>query len=76
MLALSVALCVRSASPRFAPRLLCTLRFLLSRGPRPTRLCARHLTPPAPQYLNAIWNVINFDEAEKRYAEAVGGAKL
>ncbi|KIK70094.1 hypothetical protein GYMLUDRAFT_34558 [Collybiopsis luxurians FD-317 M1] len=27
-------------------------------------------------YLNAIWNVINFDEAEKRYAEAVGGAKL
>jgi len=23
-------------------------------------------------YLNAIWNVINFDEAEKRYLEAVG----
>ena len=28
------------------------------------------------QYLNAIWNVINFEEAEKRYLEAVGGAKL
>ena len=28
------------------------------------------------QYLNAIWNVINFEEAEKRYLEAVGGSKL
>jgi len=27
-------------------------------------------------YLNAIWNVIDFDEAESRYAEAVGGHKL
>nr|AIN76717.1 manganese superoxide dismutase [Ganoderma lucidum] len=27
-------------------------------------------------YLNAIWNVINFDEAEKRYNEAVSGSKL
>ena len=27
-------------------------------------------------YLNAIWNVINFDEAEKRYLEAIGGSKL
>lgn len=23
------------------------------------------------QYLNAIWNVINFEEAEKRFVEAV-----
>ena len=28
------------------------------------------------QYLNAIWNVINFDEAEKRFVEAQSGAKL
>ncbi len=28
------------------------------------------------QYLNAICNVINFEEAEKRYLDAVGGAKL
>ncbi|KAF7368986.1 Superoxide dismutase [Mycena venus] len=28
-----------------------------------------------PDYLNAIWNVINFEEAEKRLTEA-GGAKL
>ncbi|KAH9934452.1 manganese superoxide dismutase [Epithele typhae] len=27
-------------------------------------------------YLNAIWKVINFDEAEKRYLEAVSTAKL
>nr|UAT87934.1 manganese/iron superoxide dismutase [Ganoderma sp. TQC-2021a] len=27
-------------------------------------------------YLNAIWNVINFDEAEKRYNEGLSGAKL
>ncbi|KAK7035366.1 hypothetical protein VNI00_011897 [Paramarasmius palmivorus] len=27
-------------------------------------------------YLNAIWNVINFEEAEKRYLEAIGGSKL
>ncbi|KAM5545366.1 hypothetical protein V8D89_000979 [Ganoderma adspersum] len=27
-------------------------------------------------YLKAIWNVINFDEAEKRYNEAVSGSKL
>jgi len=27
-------------------------------------------------YLNAIWNVINFDEAESRYSEAVAGYKL
>ncbi|KAF5390081.1 hypothetical protein D9757_003759 [Collybiopsis confluens] len=27
-------------------------------------------------YLNAIWNVINFDEAERRFSEAVNGAKL
>ncbi|ESK89445.1 manganese superoxide dismutase [Moniliophthora roreri MCA 2997] len=27
-------------------------------------------------YLNAIWNVINFEEAERRYKEAVGGYKL
>jgi superoxide dismutase len=25
------------------------------------------------QYLNAIWNVINFEEAEKRYNEALSG---
>jgi len=29
-----------------------------------------------PDYLKAIWNVINFEEAEKRYLEAAGGAKL
>ncbi|KAF9483263.1 manganese superoxide dismutase [Pholiota conissans] len=27
-------------------------------------------------YLTAIWNVINFEEAEARYLEAVGGSKL
>jgi len=27
-------------------------------------------------YLNAIWSVINFDEAEKRFTEAAGGSKL
>jgi len=27
-------------------------------------------------YLKAIWSVINFDEAEKRYAEALGSSKL
>ncbi|KAF9071874.1 manganese superoxide dismutase [Rhodocollybia butyracea] len=27
-------------------------------------------------YLNAIWHVINFDEAEKRFVEATGGSKL
>jgi len=27
-------------------------------------------------YLSAIWNVINFDEAEKRYNEAITGSKL
>ncbi|KAI6030636.1 manganese superoxide dismutase [Pisolithus orientalis] len=27
-------------------------------------------------YLKAIWNVINFEEAERRYLEAVGGSKL
>jgi len=27
-------------------------------------------------YLNAIWSVINFEEAESRYAEASGGYKL
>ncbi|KAF9236305.1 manganese-superoxide dismutase precursor [Melanogaster broomeanus] len=27
-------------------------------------------------YLNAIWSVINFEEAEKRYAEAISGSKL
>ncbi|KAI0658221.1 manganese superoxide dismutase [Cubamyces menziesii] len=27
-------------------------------------------------YLNAIWNVINFEEAEKRFLEAQSGAKL
>ncbi|KAF8518253.1 manganese superoxide dismutase [Hysterangium stoloniferum] len=29
-----------------------------------------------PDYLKAIWNVINFDEAEKRFVEAAGGSKL
>ncbi|KAF8631351.1 hypothetical protein AX15_002437 [Amanita polypyramis BW_CC] len=29
-----------------------------------------------PDYLKAIWNVINFDEAESRYNEAAGAAKL
>ncbi|KAI9456338.1 manganese superoxide dismutase [Boletus coccyginus] len=28
------------------------------------------------EYLNAIWNVINFEEAEKRLVEASGGTKL
>jgi Fe-Mn family superoxide dismutase len=28
------------------------------------------LTSAPVQYLNAIWNVINFEEAEKRLAEA------
>lgn len=28
------------------------------------------------QYLNAIWSVINFEEAEKRFTEATGGARL
>ncbi|KIO06072.1 hypothetical protein M404DRAFT_492515 [Pisolithus tinctorius Marx 270] len=27
-------------------------------------------------YLKAIWNVINFEEAERRYLEAVGSSKL
>lgn len=27
-------------------------------------------------YLAAIWNVINFEEAEARYVEAVGSSKL
>ena len=27
-------------------------------------------------YLAAIWNVINFEEAEARFVEAVGGSKL
>ncbi|PFH46409.1 hypothetical protein AMATHDRAFT_69916 [Amanita thiersii Skay4041] len=27
-------------------------------------------------YLNAIWNVINFEEAEQRFIEGTGGAKL
>jgi len=27
-------------------------------------------------YLNAIWNVIDFDEAEKRYNEVLSGSKL
>ncbi|KIK81956.1 hypothetical protein PAXRUDRAFT_154845 [Paxillus rubicundulus Ve08.2h10] len=27
-------------------------------------------------YLNAIWNVINFEEAEKRFSEGVSGPKL
>jgi len=27
-------------------------------------------------YLDAIWHVINFDEAEKRYNEAISGSKL
>jgi len=27
-------------------------------------------------YLKAIWSVINFEEAEKRYLEAIGGNKL
>ncbi|KAH7907584.1 manganese-superoxide dismutase precursor [Hygrophoropsis aurantiaca] len=27
-------------------------------------------------YLAAIWSVINFEEAEKRYAEAISGSKL
>ncbi|KAG7085856.1 hypothetical protein E1B28_003391 [Marasmius oreades] len=27
-------------------------------------------------YLNAIWNVINFDEAERRFKEATSGSKL
>jgi hypothetical protein len=25
---------------------------------------------PATQYLNAIWNVVNFEEAERRFVEA------
>jgi superoxide dismutase len=28
------------------------------------------------KYLNAIWHVINFDEAEKRYNEVVSASKL
>lgn len=28
------------------------------------------------QYLNAIWSVINFDEAQNRYSEALQGSKL
>ena len=28
------------------------------------------------QYLKAIWNVINFEEAEKRFLEASSAAKL
>jgi len=27
-------------------------------------------------YLNAIWNVINFEEAERRFVEAISGSKL
>jgi Fe-Mn family superoxide dismutase len=30
----------------------------------------------ACQYLNAIWNVIDFQEAEKRYLEARGPSRL
>ncbi|KAI0044451.1 hypothetical protein FA95DRAFT_1608507 [Auriscalpium vulgare] len=29
-----------------------------------------------PPYLAAIWNAINFQEAEKRYLEGTGGSKL
>ncbi|EJD36217.1 manganese superoxide dismutase [Auricularia subglabra TFB-10046 SS5] len=29
-----------------------------------------------PDYLKAIWNVVNFEEAEKRLQEATGGSKL
>jgi len=29
-----------------------------------------------PDYLNAIWHVINFEEAEKRFQEAISTAKL
>jgi superoxide dismutase len=28
------------------------------------------------QYLKAIWHVINFEEAEKRYAEGLKASKL
>jgi Fe-Mn family superoxide dismutase len=28
------------------------------------------------QYLNAIWNVIDFEEAERRYTEGLSGSKL
>ena len=42
--------------------------------PGPT-LCASILIDDV-QYLVAIWNVINFEEAEKRYLEAVSAAKL
>jgi hypothetical protein len=43
---------------------------------RQARCKIHHLTTPQlvadiiRQYLNAIWNVINFKEAEKRYIEA------
>ena len=37
-----------------------------------TYQCSNYL----PQYLAAIWNVINFEEAEARYVEAVGSSKL
>jgi len=29
-----------------------------------------------PDYLNAIWHVINFEEAQSRYVEALNGSKL
>jgi hypothetical protein len=30
----------------------------------------------SPQYLSAIWHVINFEEAEKRFIDGLGGSKL
>ena len=43
----------------------------IHRMPRPM-----HLLIPYLQYLKAIWNVINFEEAEKRFLEASSAAKL
>jgi superoxide dismutase, Fe-Mn family len=44
-------------------------------------VCHSSLLPPEfisflPKYLKAIWNVINFDEAERRLHEAMSGSKL
>ena len=33
----------------------------------PIPLFSSHTHNPRPQYLNAIWEVINFEEAERRF---------
>jgi Fe-Mn family superoxide dismutase len=35
-----------------------------------------YLSVKLSQYLNAIWSVINFEEAEKRFTEGLSSSKL